>query len=382
VVVDEAHHSRAETYQRLFATYPNAIILGLTATPCRGDGRGLGNIFEMLIECPSVAELIAGEFLVGTRVYAPTRPDLTDVHIRCSDYIKDELAARMNTAKLVGDVVEHWCRLGEHRPTVVFAVDVAHSVHLRNEFRRAGVLAEHLDGSTPIEERDRVPAQLANGAIDVVTNCMLLTEGWDQPNVSCLVLARPTKSLGLYRQMVGRCLRPLAGKTEGLILDHSGATFEHGFVEDPIEWALFEDRHAENKAHKARGTPHAPRLATCPECAAVRFEGQPCSICKWRPAPKAKAVEVADGELGWVARNRKANAGKLSPADQQRFHRELTWIANHRGYKPGWVAHKYREKFGVWPRARSVDPAPPSAATISWVRSRQIAYAKSSARRS
>jgi DNA repair protein RadD len=182
--------------------------------------------------------------------------------------------------------------------------------------------------------------------------------------------------------MVGRCLRPSPGKADALILDHSGATFEHGFVEDPIEWPLFEDRRAENKGHKARGTPHAPSLTTCPECSAVRFEGQPCSICKWRPVAKAKAVEVADGELGWVARNRKSNAGKFSPDDQRRFHRELTWIANHRGYKPGWVAYKYQEKFGVWPPRRTVDPAPPSAATISWVRSRQIAYAKSSPRRS
>jgi DNA repair protein RadD len=186
VVVDEAHHARAVTYRHLLEAYPNAVILGLTATPCRGDGRGLGNVFQMLIECPSVAELIANGYLVGTNVYAPTRPDLTGVHVRRGDYVESELAARMNTAKLVGDVVEHWLRLGERRPTVVFAVDVAHSVHLRNEFRDAGVLAEHLDGSTPIEERDRILAQLASGTIDVVTNCMVLTEGWDQPRVSCL----------------------------------------------------------------------------------------------------------------------------------------------------------------------------------------------------
>ena len=279
VVVDEAHHSRAATYQRLLAAYPNAVILGLTATPCRGDGRGLGKIFELLIECPSVTELIAGQYLVGAQVYAPVRPDLAGVHIKRGDYVESELAARMNTAQLVGDVVEHWCRLGERRPTVVFAVDVAHSVHLRNEFRRAEVLAEHIDGSTPIEERDRILAQLADGKIEVVTNCSVLCEGWDQPSVSCLVLARPTKSLPLYRQMVGRCLRPAPGKTEALILDHAGATFEHGFVEDPIEWTLFEDHRVENKAHKARGTRHAPSLTTCPECSGVRFEGQPCPVC-------------------------------------------------------------------------------------------------------
>jgi hypothetical protein len=181
--------------------------------------------------------------------------------------------------------------------------------------------------------------------------------------------------------MVGRCLRPSPGKTEALILDHAGATFEHGFAEDPVEWTLFEDRRAENKVHKARGGHCAPNLTTCPECSAVRFEGQPCPVCHWRPVPKAKPVEIAEGELGWIARNRRAKANSFSLDDKQRFHRELTWIASSRGYRPGWVAHKYREKFGEWP-ARSAEPAPPSAATISWVRSRQIAYAKSRSRRS
>jgi DNA repair protein RadD len=112
VVVDEAHHARAATYQRLLAAYPNAVIIGLTATPCRGDGRGLGNIFEVLIECPSVAELIAGKYLVPTRVFAPVRPDLTGVHVRRGDYVECELAARMNTNRLVGGIVEHWLKLG------------------------------------------------------------------------------------------------------------------------------------------------------------------------------------------------------------------------------------------------------------------------------
>jgi DNA repair protein RadD len=309
VIVDEAHHSPAATYQRLLAAYPNATIIGLTATPCRGDGRGLGGTFELMIEGPPVVELIDGKYLVGTRVYAPVRPDLTGVHVRRGDYVEAELAARMNTAKLVGDVVEHWCRLAERRPTVVFAVDVAHSVHLRNEFRRAGVLAEHLDGSTPLEERDQILAQLSDGRIEVVTNCMVLTEGWDQPNVSCLILARPTKSLGLYRQMVGRCLRTWPGKTEALILDHAGATFEHGFAEDPIEWTLFEDRRAENKKHSARGTPHAPALTTCPECSAVRFEGRPCPRVQLAPSAQSKARRGC---------GRRAGLGRAKPTGKRR----------------------------------------------------------------
>ena len=376
VLVDEAHHSRAATYQRLLAAYPNAVILGLTATPCRSDGRGLGNVFDVLIEAATVSDLISTNHLVQTKVFAPVRPDLTDVRVERGDYVEKQLAERMNTAKLVGDIIEHWHRLGERRRTVVFAVDVAHSVHIRDEFRRSNVLAEHIDGKTPVEERDAILTKLAADKIEIVTNCQVLTEGWDCPEVSCIVLARPTKSLGLYRQMVGRVLRPLPGKSDALILDHSGAVFQHGFAEDPIAWELSQDRRAENRTHSARGTYKAPALTTCPECSAVRFEGRPCPVCNWRPAPRAKPVEVAEGDLGWVARNRRTNADNFSVDDQQRFHRELTWIANERGYKPGWVAHKFREKFGAWPTC-SVDPAQPSAATIGWVRSRQIAYAKS-----
>jgi DNA repair protein RadD len=353
----------------------------LTATPCRGDGRGLGNVFDVLIEAATVSDLIGAKHLVPTKVFAPVSPDLTGVRVERGDYVEKQLAERMNTAKLVGDIIEHWHRLGERRRTVVFAVDVAHSVHIRDEFRRSNVLAEHIDGKTPVEERDAILAKLAVGKIEIVTNCQVLTEGWDCPEVSCIVLARPTKSLGLYRLMVGRVLRPLPGKSDALILDHSGAVFQHGFAEDPIAWELSQDRRAENKTHSARGTYKAQALTTCPECSAVRFVGRPCFVCNWRPAPKAKPVEVAEGELGVVARNRKTKPNDFSIEDKQRFQRELAWIARDRGYKPGWVAHKYLEKFGAWP-TRSVDPAQPSAATISWVWSRQIAYAKSLPRRS
>jgi len=376
VVLDEAHHCRARTYRRLLDAYPAAAILGMTATPCRGDGRGLGNAFETIVECPPVADLIAGGFLVPTRVYAPSRPDLSGVPVERGDYVEAQLATRMNDQRLVGDVVSHWHRLANRRRTVVFATGVAHSVHLRDEFRTSGVWAEHLDGSTPVDQRDAILARLAEGSVEVVTNAMVLTEGWDQPAVSCLVLARPTKHMGLYRQMVGRVLRPAPGKTDALVLDHAGAIFEHGFVEEPVKWTLAEDRRAENPMHRSRGEYRAPALTTCPECTAVRLEGRPCGSCGWRPQPKAAPVEVADGELGHVDRSRRVVGKDHSDADMLRWQRELIYIANERGYRPGWAAHKFKEKFGRWPRRNDAAPQPASAEVRAWVRSRQIAYAK------
>jgi DNA repair protein RadD len=209
---------------------------------------------------------------------------------------------------------------------------------------------------------------------------MVLTEGWDQPSVSCLVLARPTKSLGLYRQMVGRVLRPASGKTEALILDHAGATFMHGFAEDPIEWTLSEDRRAENKTHAARGSGEAPSaLTNCPECSAVMFRGKPCGACGWRPQRKAEAIAVTDGELARVQRNRSVRPNEWTAQQRTQFHRELLWIAKEKNYKPGWAAMKYKERFGTFPSAKPwalPEPEQPDAATRAWVRSRQIAYAR------
>jgi DNA repair protein RadD len=253
----------------------------------------------------------------------------------------------MNTDKLVGDIPTHWHRLAERRPTVIFAVSIEHSVHIRNEFRRYGVLAEHIDGSTPKDERDRILAQLAARFIEIVTNYQVFTEGLDCPPVSCIVLARPTQSLGLYRQMVGRVLRPAPGKTNALILDHSGAVFQQGFVDDEITWALHEDEKAENKTHSARGTYDAPALTTCPECDAVRFQGQPCTVCGWHPVAKPKRVEILDGELGAVDRDRSVTTPIYGPDQRLTFYRQLLWVVNERGYQQGWVLHKYREKLGL-----------------------------------
>ena len=196
IFIDEAHHARALTYERVIDAYPKAAVIGLTATPCRGDGRGLGNIFTKLIECPQVEELIGLGVLVRSRVYAPVDPDLTGVRTQNGDYVINQLASRMNTDKLVGDIVTHWLSYGERRRTVVFAVDVAHSVHIRNEMIRAGVRAEHLDANTPINERETILAHLASGETELVTNCMVLTEGWDMPRGGLLHPGAPDQTNG------------------------------------------------------------------------------------------------------------------------------------------------------------------------------------------
>jgi superfamily II DNA or RNA helicase len=377
LVIDECHHCPATTYQKIISAYPDATLLGLTATPCRGDGRGLGGVFQTIIECPQVAELIVGKYLVKTRCYAPTNPDLAGVRVQAGDYVESQLADRMDQPKLIGDIVTHWHKYGERRRTVCFAVNVSHSVHVRDEFVRSGVRAEHIDGSTPKPERDAVLARLASGETELVTNCMVLTEGWDMPEVGCCILARPTRKMGLYRQMIGRVLRPADGKPDAIILDHSGAVFRHGFAEDPVEWTLDPDRHAESPAHVARcDKGWGSRLLECSQCSAIRVAGEPCSSCGFLPQRPPRDVFVATGELGLV-KNGQVQQQAYDRAAREQWHGMLAWIAQERGYKAGWIAHQYKQKFGSYPPWGSVAlPIVPTPEARSWVRSRMIAYAK------
>ena len=377
LVIDECHHCPARSYKKIIDAYPDAILIGLTATPCRGDGRGLGSIFEEIIEAPQVAELIAGGYLVKTRVYAPVDPDLRGVRTVGGDYVESQLAERMDRPQLVGDVVSHWHKYSERRRTVAFAVNVAHSVHLRDEFIKSGVRADHIDGTTPKPERDLILAKLASGEIELVTNCMVLTEGWDMPEVGCCILARPTKKMGLYRQMIGRVLRVAPGKTDAIILDHSGAVFRHGFAEDRVEWTLDPDKRATSRAHQSRLKDRGSQLLECTQCSAIRMAGQQCPHCGFMPKRPPRAVPIADGELGLVDRHGRVKNDLLDPALRQRWHAMLSDIANRRGYKPGWVAHQFKKKFGAWPPRGHVTPAEPTPEVLSWVRSRQIAFAKS-----
>jgi superfamily II DNA or RNA helicase len=382
ILVHNCHHIRARTWKEIIDAYPQAALLGLTATPCRGDGRGLGSVFETMIEGPTVKELTDLGHLVPAVYFAPYRPDLKGVKVSKGDYAENQLAERMDRADLVGDIVTTWLKLGERRRTAVFATSVSHSVHIRDSFRAAGIMAEHIDGSTPIEDRDKILQRFAAGTVEVVSNVGVLTEGFDLPAISCVVMARPTKHMGLYRQVLGRGLRPdrASGKTNCLVLDHAGTVFEHGFVDEPVKWTLKEDQRAENPIHRKRSQGKADTLTTCPECQAVRMHGAACPSCGWKPQPKAAPVDVADGELVMVSRDGQILKG-MDPNQKRAFHAQLLWIAADRGYKPGWAAHKFMEKFHHWPPRPNPAPMRPEPAVLSWCRSRAIAFAKARERR-
>jgi DNA repair protein RadD len=331
-------------------------------------------IFQEMIQGPQINELIVQEYLVPCQYYAPSKPDLDGLKMRMGDYQENQLSERMDTAKLVGDIPENWSRIAPDRQTVVFATGVRHSIHIRDRFRDAGILAEHIDGTTPKDERDKILEDLATGEIQVVSNCMVLTEGWDCPPVSCCILARPTKSIGLYLQMAGRILRPYPDKVNAIIIDHAGSIFEHGFVEDHREWSLDPEEKIQDRQKKANDKPKSP--ITCEDCKTV-YHGRPdCPKCGKVPVKKGKALDFVDGELGRIERDGNFQAHQFSKYQKERFYRELKFIQEDRGYKFGWIACKYKDRFDVWPGNIRGDSLPPSPETKSYIRKQSIAYAK------
>ena len=196
------------------------------------------------------------------------------------------------------------------------------------------------------------------------------------PEAGCCILARPTKQLGLYRQMIGRVLRTAPGKTDAIILDHAGAWHRHGLPEDHIEWTLDVDARAENRTHEGRKRGEAPALRECPSCKQIMAAPPPCVHCGWEPRPRGREVDFLDGELGLV-RGGRAVASAYTPADKRRWYGELVALTRQMGKKPGWAYHLYLEKFDEKPswhwQGIEIEPTPE---VRSYVRSRQIAFAK------
>jgi len=237
VMIDEAHHATSNSYLALKEIYPDAIMIGLTATPVRSDGRGLGKYFDCLIEVATPQELIDLGHLVDTKIVAPRLPDLKGVRTVRGDYEEKELQKRMEP--MIGDLVRDWKTYAADRSTLVFAVTVAHSVWIKERFENAGIVCEHVDAQTPMEKRDRIFDDFLNGRIPVLTNVGIATEGTDLPIASCAILARPTKSYGLYLQMAGRICRTHPGKKD-CIAEGQLVLTDRGLV--PIEKVRRDDR--------------------------------------------------------------------------------------------------------------------------------------------
>ena len=262
------------------------------------------------------------------------------VRTRAGDFAIDELAAVMSDGVIVSDAVEEYSRLCPGAPVIAFCVDIAHSEMVAAAFTAGGYRAAHVDGTTPKEERRRLIAALGTGEIQVLSNCGLISEGLDVPNATAAILLRPTRSLTLYLQQVGRALRPAQGKTRACILDHSGNAFRFGLADMAREWRLAGRAKIAGEAPVKRclecGALIALGARTCPECNTVLVQ---------LPAPILHRERAAAGhlvELGRLAVISYRQALRWAGADEHR----LRLVAQVRGYKAGWVWHRLQELRG------------------------------------
>jgi DNA repair protein RadD len=341
VVIDECHHAVSPTWARVLASQPGAKILGVTATAERLDGRGLGEIFDVMVEGPPTAELIAAGWLSKFVVFEPVGggPDLSGARIRAGDFSIEDQRAAMNHV-VIGAAVVEYQRICPGVPAVCYCVDIQHSMAVAERFCAAGIKAVHLDGQTAAEERRAAIAALGKGDLQVIANCGLISEGVDVPSIEAIILLRPTASLALYLQQVGRGLRP--GKERALILDFAGNTARHGMPDSPREWSL------DAKPRRQREGPEAQRLRRCPTCTALNQpSAHSCANCggDLRTPKERREVEMAlrlaeQREVEATVRLMSYGA-RLAWArgDEQR----LRFVERICGYKRGWAWHRLRE---------------------------------------
>lgn len=344
IVFDEAHHIASETWDQLFAKYPLAVRLGVTATPMRLDGRGLGDWFDAMVEGPTVRWLIENGYLSNYKIFAPSTPDMTGVRTRAGDWATKEVADKMDRPSITGDAIAHYRKLCDGARAIVFATNIEHSQHIVEQFRASGYPAAHLDGKTDRAVRDATLAKFATGEIRILSNVDLFGEGFDVPAIEACILLRPTQSTGLYLQQVGRALRVSEGKSHAVILDHAGNALRHGMPDEIREWNL------ETREKRKRAASDAPLIKQCPECFAVHDPAPHCPHCGHQYEVQKREIIQREGELielseEMIKRNKQREVGRARSLE------DLIALATARQYKnpAAWARHVYsarQRKYG------------------------------------
>lgn len=337
IITDENHHSLASTYKRIYDAFPHAYRVGVTATPVRLNGDGLGDVNDRLVIGVSAKWLIENHFLAPYDYYAPSVADLTGLHVRQGEYLASEIEARMMNSAVYGDVISHYTRLGGGQKAICYCASIKHSNAVAEAFNAAGIPARHIDGETPKPERAKIINDFRAGRVQVLCNVDLISEGFDVPDCGCAILLRPTKSLTLYIQQSMRCMRYQPGK-RAIILDHAGNYARFGMPDDDREWTLDKKPRGEKGQSREEDTVKAVQ---CPECFRV-FEPDERRICPFCGTPlpkKERDIKQKSAELekieGFVLHYD-------SPSECKSY-AELQAYAKRKGYKPGyaWVmGHK------------------------------------------
>lgn len=343
LICDEAHHAAAESWKTLLARLPGAVLVGLTATPWRLDGRGLSEMFDASVVAATPKQLLDQGYLCQAtgRAYVP--PDFSSVAIKQGDYDSAGLTVAYRESKVLGDIVERWFEhcgpspeRGRGKRTILFAASIEISQDLVAAFRARGIAADHLDFRTESGERRRIIERVRSGETTIVSNVGILGEGLDVPELECAILARPTKSLAVFLQQVGRVLRPVPGKASAWIHDHANCIRTHGFWDDERDYSLTKTREKE---------PGEAPVRVCPECYACCPGGAlQCPQCGYIwPAPEKpeetsaehKEITLEDLRLALAARKDRDSLFQSFMAEAKAARR-----------RPGWVIFRIKDMLG------------------------------------
>lgn len=338
VILDEAHHAVSATYTDVMAAWNTSKVLGVTATPERLDGKGLRSVFDDMVIGPTVQWLIEAGFLARPVYYAPgAMPDMSGVRKTAGDFNKADAAAVVDKPAITGDAVAHYRKLVAPRPAVAFCISVAHAENVAARFREAGVASMSIDGSMDAARRRAIVGSLRDGKLGVMTSCELVSEGFDLPAVGGAILLRPTASLAMHLQQVGRALRPAPGKAEAVILDHVGNCLRHGLAEDERAWSL-DGRPARRKGEAVVD------VKQCDKCFNV-FRGEKCPRCGKETRPEAREIDEKDGELQRMTPERMAEIHEKK-REEWGCKTLADWmaLAKRRGYKAGWAFHRFQAR--------------------------------------
>ena len=349
-IIDEAHHALpGSTWGTCFTHWhdenPRLHIFGVTATPERLSGEGMGQTFDRLVLGPTTKELIENGYLAPYRIFAPARTvSAKELHVRGGDFKREEIEDLMNRREITGGVIEHYRKYLDGKPSVAFCVSVAHAEQVAEQFRQAGYIAASIDGSMKTDKREKITDAFAVGRINVLCSCDLISEGYDVPGIYGAILLRPTLSKALYLQQVGRALRFIPGKT-AVILDHVGNWLRHGLPCGPQEWSL------DSKTRRKRLDPDPDDIdiRQCPKCGYVfeRDEGD-CPECGFEFPKQSREIEEKEGELVELDPEDKALLSlpfKVQLARCQDF-KDLLHLGKLRGMKNpyAWASHVHRNR--------------------------------------
>jgi DNA repair protein RadD len=373
LIIDECHINRKSTVEMIKAN-PQMKVIGLTATPFT---KGLGDLYTHVVGAKSTGELIKDKWLTPLRIFIAKEIDMTGAKKVAGEWSQDEVSER--GMKITGDIVAEWIKqtnriFGKPMKTVVFSAGVAHGQDLARQFKEQGYNFVSISYKEDDEFKRATIEEFAKPDTDIhgLIATDILTRGFDVPDVMIGVSARPfSKSFSSHVQQMGRVMRPFEGKNYGVWLDHSG-----NYLRFRKDWEkLFEEGVTEltKEGEKAKKEPteKEKKEAKCPACGCLwTFSSNICGSCGY--AKPLKAVGSVPGELHELE-----GQGDRMRAEQQNFYSELLFYSRSRDFKDGWAAHKYKEKFGVFPRGLSATVATTSNKTLSWIRSRNIAWAKS-----